>query len=222
MSFPYDDVIDLIDRAARSAEDGATVSARMQLAQARQLIDTGLRDGEHPPTRRVYLDCEFLPGLTTPAGLISIGLTDDRGRDYYAVNGEMDCVSVFSDPFLQQHVLPFVPKVPSKDEVDWACPEVKSLGQIRRDVAAYFDTDADTVLYAFYGAADLMRLHSLWGHNWQVMPASVPRWLDDLKALAVRAGSPSMPQQQVGEHHALEDARYNRTMHEALIALGAG
>ncbi|MGG7574185.1 hypothetical protein [Streptomyces sirii] len=221
MSFPYDDVTDLIDRAARFAEDGATVPARMRLAEARQLIDTGLRAGEHRPSRRTYLDCEFLPGLTTTGGFVSAGLTDDERRDWYAVNAEMDFAAVMANEFLREHVVPFLPLTPS-GALDLDHDDVKPLAQIRDEVTAYFGTGTNPVLYAYYGASDLMRLHSLWNHDWQVMPAPIPRWHDDLKALAVRAGNPEMPPQETGVHHALEDARYNRVMHEVLLSMGRG
>lgn len=173
------------------------------------------------PARRVYLDCEFLPWMTSTAGLVSIGLTDHEGRDYYAVNAEMDYAEVQANPFQREHVWPQLPRTATL-ALDRDHPDVKPLEQIREELTAYFDTGTETGLYAYYGASDLMRVHSLWRHDWAVMPTSVPRWLDDLKALTVRAGNPQMPRQEKGEHHALEDARHNRAMHDVLIALGRG
>lgn len=40
--------------------------------------------------RNVYLDTEFLRGDLSPSGLVPVALTDDQGRDYYAVNADMD------------------------------------------------------------------------------------------------------------------------------------
>ncbi|MFD7537466.1 MULTISPECIES: hypothetical protein [unclassified Streptomyces] len=222
MTFPYDDLTDLIDRATRFAEDGAMVPARMRLAEARQLIDDGLRAApERRPARRVYLDCEFLPALTTTGGLISIGLTDEQGYDWYAVNAEMDFDAVKANPFQCQHIVPLLP-LDTAGALDESHPDVKPLSQIRDEVTAYFDIGIGTELYAYYGSDDLMRLHSLWNHDSGAMPGVVPRWLDDLKALSVRAGNPPMPPQTDGIHHALHDARHNRVMHEVLLALGQG
>ncbi|WP_167163070.1 hypothetical protein [Streptomyces sp. MBT27] len=221
MSFPYDDLTDLIDRATRLAEDGASVAARQRLAEARQLINEGLKAAEQHPARRVYLDCEFLPALTTTGGFVSIGLTDEQERDWYAVNAEMDFAAVMANPFQRQHIVPLLP-LDASGALDLSHPDVKSLSQIRDEVTAYFDTGSDTVLYAYYGSNDLMRLHSLWDHDWSVMPGVVPCWLDDLKALSVRAGNPPMPPQTSGVHHALHDARHNRAMHEVLLSLGHG
>ncbi|MER6616367.1 hypothetical protein [Streptomyces xantholiticus] len=175
----------------------------------------------HLPARRTYLDCEFLPWMTSTAGLVSIGLTDHEGHDYYAVNADMDHAEVQANAFQREHVWPQLPRTATL-ALDRDHPDVKPLEQIRAELTAYFDTGAETGLYAYYGASDLMRLHSLWRHDWLVMPTAIPRWLDDLKALLVRAGNPPMPHQESGEHHALKDARHNRAMHEALITLGRG
>jgi hypothetical protein len=178
--------------------------------------------------RNVYLDCEFLPADMTTDGLVSIGLTDDQGVDYYAVNRDMDLLAVESVPWMVEHVLPYIPAKNNSTvesmpdfELEWYHLDVKPIDRIRDDIAAYFaDTDAtETHLYAYYGAQDICRLHSLWGNNWGQMPDEIPRWFIDLKALAVQAGNPQLPDQADTEHHALADARHNRAMHQFLLSL---
>jgi hypothetical protein len=44
------------------------------------------------------------------------------------------------------------------------------------------------------------------------LPDGVPMFTNDLKQEAVRLGSPVMPEQGQGEHHALADARHNLAM----------
>lgn len=169
--------------------------------------------------RNVYLDCEFMPADQTTAGLISIGMTDDQGIDYYAVNDDMNRAAVLEVPWMVENVWPYLPLNETK-QIDRLHPDVRPLHVIRQDVADYFaHTDAEnTHLYAYYGGQDICRLHSLWDNSWAVMPEAVPRWFFDIKALAVQAGSPELPAQENSEHHALADAHYNRAMHQYLLS----
>lgn len=167
-------------------------------------------------TRNVYLDTEFLRGDLSPSGLVSIALTDDQGRDYYAVNAEMDYGSVMADDWMRANVWPFLPKT-ATHALDREHKDCRKLRQIRNDLTDYFQiTDGPVHLYAYYGTQDVVRLHSLWDGNWDDMPGAIPRWFFDLKALAVQAGDPELPRQASGAHHPLEDARHNRTVHHFL------
>ncbi|MEU1099329.1 hypothetical protein ABZ389_39805, partial [Streptomyces sp. NPDC005877] len=131
--------------------------------------------------RNVYLDCEFLPSDMATTGLISIGLTDDQGVDFYAVNRDMDMLAVESVPWMVDNVLPYLPveqSRPGEFELLHYHEDVHPIDRIRDRVAAYFaDTDAAvTHLYAYYGGQDICRLHSLWENNWGDMPEAIPRW----------------------------------------------
>lgn len=178
-------------------------------------------------TRFVYLDCEFLPADPSTRGLVSIGLTDDQGVDYYAVNADMDVAALLAVPWMVENVWPYLPRIVfGYDEpgsiLNCDDPAVQSIADIRAGVARYFaDTDADeTRLFAWYGGQDICRLHSLWDNDWSVMPDQIPRWFTELEALIVEASHPERPElpvQDGGEHHALADARYNSRLHEAVI-----
>jgi hypothetical protein len=177
--------------------------------------------------RNVYLDCEFLPADPTTAGLVSIGLTDDQGVDYYAVNAYTDVAALLAIPWMVDNVWPSLPTARDtswpgfETDLDRKDPAVKRLDDIRRDVAAYFaDTNADTThLWAWYGGQDICRLHSLWDNDWSQMPSQIPQWFNELETLRWQAGNPDMPQQPSGQHNALADARHNRTMHHFLESL---
>lgn len=176
--------------------------------------------------RNVYLDCEFLPADPTLRGFVSIGLTDDQGVDYYAVNGNFDMKSFKKIKFMMDQVWPSLPK-PHGDRrlhgkwprLDLNHPSVKRPGQIAEGVAAYFaNTEAETThLWAWYGGQDICRLHSLWDNDWSVMPAQIPQWFNELETLRWQAGSPELPQQEAGAHNALADARHNRVLHRFLL-----
>ncbi|PZG93493.1 hypothetical protein C1I97_28620 [Streptomyces sp. NTH33] len=173
--------------------------------------------------RRVYLHCEFLPADPTVRGLVSIGLTDDAGCDYYAVNNGMDVSAVLNVPWMADNVWPNLPRCTVDGYpclLDRTHPDVKLLDEMRDDVAKYFaDGSPETHLYAYYGGQHIWRLHSLWDHDWAAMPPSVPRWCHELRSLVVQAGDPPLPERADGQHHALTDAGYNRTLHEYLLAL---
>lgn len=161
-------------------------------------------------TRFVYLDCEFLPADPTTDGLVSIGLTDNQGVDYYAVNADMDKVALHAIPWMVENVWPHLPLYLKQtgdgwlSELDYDDPAVQSIKDIRAGVARYFaDTDADeTRLFAWYGGQDICRLHSLWDNDWSVMPDQIPRWFTELEALIVDASLPEpvvLPVQDGGE-----------------------
>jgi hypothetical protein len=176
--------------------------------------------------RNVYLDCEFLPFDPTLRGLVSIGLTDDRGVDYYAVNRDFDMKAFKKVAWMMANVWPSLPK-PHGDirfhgkwpRLDTSHPAVKTVPQIAQDIADYFAaTEAETThLWAWYGGQDICRLHSLWDNDWQAMPDQIPRWINELETLRWQAGNPAMPEQPSGLHNALADARHNRAMHHFLL-----
>ena len=177
--------------------------------------------------RRVYLDTEFLPADPTNRGLVSIGLTDDQGRSYYAVNRHMDIAAVLAIPWMVNNVVRSLPMLREPDgegwvaDLDWQHADMKSLETIRAEVAQYFaDTDAsETRLYAYYGGQDIGRLHMLWDNDWARMPEFIPKWFTELQGLIVDAGNPRLPEHPEGAHHALADAEHNRRIHEHLMSL---
>jgi hypothetical protein len=165
--------------------------------------------------RNVYLDTEFITTDPTTSGLISIGLTDNHGRDYYAINGDINDPDVRFHPWLSKNVWPYLPHTPIGG-LDHFHPDVKSTAQIRADITRYFGDHLPAHLYAWYGGQDISRLHSLWDNDWAAMPEDIPRWFHELQSLAWLAGDPQLPQQDGSEHHALADAKYNRQLHEFL------
>ncbi|MGW2725649.1 hypothetical protein [Streptomyces sp. NPDC001492] len=176
-------------------------------------------------TRNVYVDCEFLPADPSLKGLVSIALTDDQGIDYYAVNRGMDLAALHAVPWMVDNVWPHLPIRREQSgegwlsDLDYGHRDVHSTAAMRSGIAAYFaNTDAEvTHLWAWYGAQDMCRLHSLWDNDWSVMPDQIPRWFNELETLRWQSGSPEMPEQDSGAHNALADARHNRTMHRFLL-----
>jgi hypothetical protein len=170
--------------------------------------------------RRVYLDTEFIPTDPTVGGLISIGLTDDQGRDYYAVNASSCWYEIRRHPWLGKHVWPYLPQNEAGGP-DIHHPDMKPLFKIREDLTRYFGDHGPAHCYAWYGSQDMGRLHSLWNNDWSAMPEDIPRWHHELQSLAWLAGDPQLPEQDGGEHHALADAKHNRRIHEFLEGLAS-
>jgi hypothetical protein len=174
--------------------------------------------------RDVYGDAEFHPHRKDNAGTVSFGLTDGAGRDYYAVNAEMDQAAIleWGNGFMRNEVWPHLPLLPD-GSLDMSHPDVKPISVIAAEVERYFTdtTAADTHFYAYYGVQDMDRIHGLYGDNWQTMPKVIPRAPeDDLSVLARRAGDALiLPEQTSPKHHALNDARHDRDMHRSIRAV---
>lgn len=174
-----------------------------------------------PSPHDTYADCEFIRHDLTVRGLISAGITDRAGCDYYAVNADMDEQYIRHSPdeaalWLRQHVWPHLPLTAAL-ALDRDHPDVKPADQIRQEIADYYASRAGARMWAYFGAGDLIRVHGLWDHDWGRMPAGVPYRVRELADL-IEDFQITVPAQQTPQHHALNDARYNRLMHEVVLA----
>lgn len=178
--------------------------------------------------RFVYPDTEFIRTLPGPAGTISIGILDDAGRKFYAINRDVDLAGVAASPWLMANVVPHLPLRRTATGLAWdgshsdyryVLPQV----QIAENLATYFSIDYNGAgsirAFGWYGARDLVRVHDLYGDDWQMMPPQVPRRITELRDLLDQVGvdqPPSMAEllgAKVAEHHALADAEYHRALH---------
>ncbi|AXI91394.1 hypothetical protein SAM9427_37135 (plasmid) [Streptomyces sp. ETH9427] len=197
-----------MDKRADSADANAIVLAIEGLAAA--VLARPSAPAQASGGLDVDLDCEFLPGDLTARGLLSIGLSAGPGHTYYAVNAEMDTAAVLRRSWMREHVWPHLP-LTAEGALNRSHPDVKSYHQIRDEVAAFFAELGDNVtLWTYCGAQDVVRLHSLWGNDWSVMPDSVPQWADDLARLRRDAGGAPLPAHTGRQHHALDDAEHQR------------
>ncbi|MGW2416028.1 hypothetical protein ACWCV5_28210 [Streptomyces tubercidicus] len=69
-------------------------------------------------TPRIFLDTEFDPRDMSVSGLLSIGVTDDVGRDYYAINADANLESLLDHTFVVEHVLPHLPVIVNRGATD--------------------------------------------------------------------------------------------------------
>lgn len=147
---------------------------------------------------RFFYDTEFIEdGLTID--LISIGVVDAHGREFYAVSTEFDPQR--AGPWVREHVLP---KLPPPADSAW-----RSRGRIRSDLLEFFgEPQGGIELWAWLAAYDHVALAQLWGAM-PAMPRQLPRFTRDLRQRWEDVGKPKLPAKPSNAHDALADARYN-------------
>lgn len=147
---------------------------------------------------RFFYDCEFIEdGLTID--LVSIGVVDEEGREFYAVSTEFDPAR--AGQWVRKHVLPQLPP-PASDS--WS-----SRARIRDDLYEFLTADrAEIELWAWYAAYDHVALAQLWGAM-PALPPRLPKFTRDLRQRWEAVGKPKLPSAPSNAHDALADARHN-------------
>jgi len=147
---------------------------------------------------RFFYDTEFIEDGVT-IDLVSIGVVDAQGREFYAVSTEFDPER--AGPWVRQHVLP---KLPPLGDPAW-----RSRERIRADLLEFFGDPADGIeLWAWVAAYDHVALAQLWGAM-PAMPRKLPRFTKDLRQRWDDVGKPKLPAKPSDAHDALADARDN-------------
>lgn len=105
---------------------------------------------------RFFYDCEFIEdGLTID--LVSIGVVDEEGREFYAVSTEFDPDR--AGPWVRQNVLN---QLPSPADKAWRGRE-----RIREDLLDFLNARNaardEVELWAWFAAYDHVALAQLWG-----------------------------------------------------------
>lgn len=171
---------------------------------------------------RYFYDTEFLEDGKT-IDLISIGIVAEDGREYYAVNDDMDLDRITQHEWLMKNVMPQLPPA------DLWRPKA----QIRDEVSAFllpYGTEHNGLtgqhwrglpeLWAWFGAYDHVVLAQLFG-TMMDFPRHIPMWTNDLRQEQHRLGDPGLPHQAAGLHNALEDARHLKVQAAALADYAA-
>lgn len=152
---------------------------------------------------RFFYDTEFIDNGRV-IDLISIGVVDENGREFYAVSSEFDPQS--AGRWVRTHVLP---KLPSP-----ASPLWRSRRQIREELEDFFGLEGSgsavepIELWAWVGAYDHVALCQLWGPMTHLPPA-MPRFTRELRQFWEDRGCPRLPPRADQAHDALVDARDN-------------
>ena len=147
---------------------------------------------------RFFYDTEFIEdGLTID--LVSIGVVDEKGREFYAVSTDFD--SGKAGLWVRENVLP---KLPSPADTAW-----RSRERIRSDLLEFFGKPPGGIeLWAWFAAYDHVALAQLWGPM-PALPRQLPRFTRDLRQRWEDVGKPKLPAAPADAHDALADARHN-------------
>lgn len=161
-------------------------------------------------SKNYFFDCEFIDDGNT-IDLISIGIVSDDNREFYACNTEarLDRAS----QWVRDNVLP---KLPPYSDYNWMSRKRIAAGVL--DFIAAWGNPIPPFLWAWYGSYDWTVFCQLFGPMVD-LPEVLPRHVMCLKQLAVLKGNPTLPKKPNLEHDALEDARWNRTVHGVLTKL---
>lgn len=155
---------------------------------------------------KYFYDTEFLD-TGREVHLISIGIVAEDGREYYATNLSMPTDEIRESKWIMDNVMPQLLPV----------NEWKSDYQIRDEVYAFLTAgDTPPELWAWFASYDHLVLSQLWGRMIDV-PAPIPQFTNDVRALSAWTGITRLPAQESGAHDALQDARHVKTMYHHII-----
>lgn len=188
----------------------------------------------HP--MKYFYDTEFLEDGKT-IELISIGIVSEDGRNYYAVNAEVNADDdehslgrrIARHEWLMQNVVPSLPlRTPVSTyssgtrrymppHLDMRDTRVKPKWVIANEVREFLlDTSEPIELWADYGAYDHVLLMQLWGPM-IARPKPLPMWTHDIQHEIERLGLtkddlPKPDPEEYASHHALDDAIWGRVL----------
>jgi hypothetical protein len=161
---------------------------------------------------RYFYDCEFIEDGVT-IDLVSIGVVDEYGREFYAISTEFDGSRAI--PWVRDNVLNLLP---SPSHRAWM-----SRSRIRDELLEFLSEpvagrpNENLELWAWYGAYDHVALAQLWG-SMVALPRVIPRFTKELRQLWDDKGRPRLPEAGSARHDALVDARHNLARWRAMTA----
>lgn len=161
---------------------------------------------------KYFLDTEFNEDGKT-IDLISIGIVAEDGREFYAVNADCDFDRIWtldSCDWLRDNVMPQLPQNPRRLD---SSPECQTRRGIANGIIEFVDDQPE--FWGYYADYDWIAFCQLFGRMID-LPKHFPKYCRDIKQLADSLGNPQLPQ-QLNEHHALDDARWNKQAYEFLI-----
>lgn len=176
---------------------------------------------------RYFYDTEFFEDGKS-INLISIGIVSEDGREYYAVNSNIDAVPIAQRVILHKWLMVnVVPNLPLKGhlvpgfefKLDKTNTCVKPPFVIANEIRDFLSVNYDDSieLWAYYGAYDHIVLMQLYGSMID-KPAILPMWTHDIMQFAEPYNvSIGQAVQQTGTaHNALDDARWTKAAWEYL------
>jgi hypothetical protein len=157
---------------------------------------------------RYFYDCEFIEDGRT-VELVSIGVVDENGREFYAVSTEFDPSRAID--WVRRNVLN---KLPAPSDPAW-----RTRASIRDDLLHFLLAPSEPIeLWAWMASYDHVVLAQLWG-DMRALPRSIPRFTHELRQRWEEHGSPPLPPAPKDQHDALADARHNLARWQVLAQL---
>jgi hypothetical protein len=150
--------------------------------------------------------------------LISIGIVAEDGRTLYSENAEFDWDIVPPDHWIQKNVRPHL----QGESVQFYRHEIAAE---LRDFITKDDTEFDNELWGYYSAYDHVVLAQLFGRMVD-MPEGIPWFTQDLRQLKAMLHNEGweyeFPEQEGAEHHALNDAYWNKIAYDDIMKFAHG
>jgi hypothetical protein len=165
-------------------------------------------DEPKPAPVKFFLDCEFMEDGKT-IYLLSIALVREDGRDIYLVSNEADHTKANS--WVGLNVLPqLFNHMHNSMDFRAHCSRRAMIGYISK-----FIGPNKPQFWGYYADYDWVAFCQLFG-TMMDLPKGFPMYCRDIKQLCDALGNPELPPQGKGEHHALQDARWNKKAYEFL------
>lgn len=153
---------------------------------------------------KIWFDTEFIEDGKT-IDLISIGMVREDGAEFYAESEECDLTR--ASPWVRENVLPHLSR--PRFSRWWIATHIMEFAGDKPEFWGYYADYDWVVLCQLYGT--MMDLPKGW-----------PMYCRDIKQFCDMLGNPKLPEQGKGEHHALEDAKWNRAAYEFLTGIRQG
>lgn len=156
---------------------------------------------------RYWYDTELIEDGKT-IDLISIGIVAEDGRELYLESADFDHGK--ANEWVREHVLPQL----KGGECRWP------LRSIRVTLRDFFDIEdyGKPELWGYYSAYDHVAFCQIFG-TMMDLPEGYPMYTRDIKQWCDCLGTPELPKASEYEHHALNDARWNKLAWEFLRQL---
>lgn len=149
---------------------------------------------------KFFIDTEFMEDSRT-IDLLSIAIVCEDGAELYL---ELDADTSKANEWVAENVLPHLGKIP-----------VSTREQARQQILDFIGTD-NPEFWGYYADYDWVAICQLFGRMVDI-PKGWPMYCRDIKQLCDSLGNPRLPDQDSTEHHALNDARWNRNVYYELM-----
>lgn len=164
-------------------------------------------------TQRFFYDCEF-DETSNDIKLISIGIVSEDGRELYLINKDYNW-NLCTSQWLIDNVKPYIINAPDYYKV--------SYNEIGKRIINFIKPNSliNTNLYGYYSSYDHVILCKTFG-TMMNLPEGMPMYTRDLQQYLDYFGinkDKLLKNEQVNEHDALSDARWNFRLYLAIKRL---